>query len=68
MAYRKRRELVGRDGRRTRSVSGLLASGAEPVALSRSGNEGRQICRDQRATRNKKAHEPKFVGFLDNSW
>jgi hypothetical protein len=23
---------------------------------------------DQRATRNKKAHEPKFVGFLDYSW
>jgi len=23
---------------------------------------------DQRATRNKKAHEPKFVGFLEISW
>jgi len=23
---------------------------------------------DQRATKTQKAHEPKFVGFLDNSW
>ena len=23
---------------------------------------------DQRATKDKKAHKPKFVGFLDESW
>jgi hypothetical protein len=30
--------------------------------------EGAGLEVDQKWTRNKKAHEPKFVGFLDNSW
>jgi len=48
-----------------------LGSGLIVVAGQLTVWEGRAkdwfLC-NQRATRNKKSHEPKFVGFLDNSW
>ena len=49
----------------------LLLWGARFWAVPTSGSPDRlgiHAGLDQRATRNKKAHEPKFVGFLDNSW